>query len=306
MVHEERLRSMKLDWINIEKPNHERLELLREEYGFHELDLEDCLSSAETPKIEEYKDYVFIVFHFPLKDSRTGVISIQSLNVFIGNHFFITLSNGRLKQIDELFERLKEHVSERRRHFKRGSGYLLYLMINDLFEVYNPYISQINRAIREIERDIFEGKIMKDRLFDIMRVKRQIITLRRALKPHSSLIIALEHLHKRFINKQLELYFDDIADKIARAENTLSSIDEVLETLHNANESLTSHNTNRVMKILTIFSVTMLPLTFLTGLYGMNVRLPFADDPQAFFILFGGMLGIFFLFMLFFKLRRYL
>jgi magnesium transporter len=306
MIHEEKLRSMKLDWINIEKPDQARLEELQKKYGFHDLDLEDCLSSTETPKIEEYKDYVFVVFHFPLKDARTGTISIQSLNVFIGNRFLITLSNGRLKKIDDLFHHLEEHTTERRKNFKRGSGYLLYLMISDLFEIYNPYISQLSRSIREIEKEIFEGKIMKDRLFDIMRAKRQIITLKRALMPHSSLIHSLEHLHKRFINKQLEIYFDDIADKIARGENTLTSMNEMIETLHNANESLTSHNTNRVMKILTIFSVTMLPLTFVTGLYGMNVKLPFSGHPEAFMLLTVGMLGVFALSLLFFKIRRYL
>jgi magnesium transporter len=306
MLHEEKLRSMKLDWINIEKPDQARLEELQKQYKFHDLDLEDCLSNTETPKIEEYKNYVFVVFHFPLKDARTGAISIHSLNVFIGNHFLITLSNGRLKKIDEFFHHLKEHSNERRTHFKRGSGYLLYLMISDLFEIYNPYISQLSRSIREIEKEIFEGKIMKDRLFDIMRAKRQIITLKRALIPHSSLIHTLEHLHKRFINKQLELYFDDIADKITRGESTLKSMDEMIDTLHNANESLTSHNTNRVMKILTIFSVTMLPLTFLTGLYGMNVKLPLSGNPQAFGILMLVMLGIFVLSLVFFRIRRYL
>lgn len=297
---------MKLDWINIENPDQAHLEALQKQYKFHELDLEDCLSNTETPKIEEYKDYVFVVFHFPLKDSRTGTISIQSLNVFIGNHFLITLSKGRLKKLDELFSSLEEHTAHRRKLFKKGAGFLLYEMMNDLFEIYNPYISQLSRSIKEIEKDLFEGKVMKDRLFDIMRSKRQIITLKRALIPHASLIHSLEHLHKRFISKQLDLYFDDIADKIARGESTLRSMDEMIETLHNANESLTSHNTNRVMKILTIFSVTMLPLTFLTGLYGMNVKLPLSSHPQAFMLLTVGMLSIFGLSLVFFKIRRYL
>jgi magnesium transporter len=306
MVSEESMRSGKLAWRNITNPTVDTLEDLQKEYGFHELDLEDCLSKTESPKIEEYDDYVFVVFHFPMRDVRTQNITIASLNVFIGQHFIITLSNGKLKRLDDFFERLREKDDERRIDFRRGSGYLLYLMMDDLFDVYNTYISQLTRSIREIEEDIFEGKIMKDRLYDIMTVKRQIINLRRALLPHTPIILALEHLHKRFINKKLELYFDNVADKINRAKIGLESMTETIETLNDANESLTSHNTNRVMKILTIFSVTLLPLTLLTGVYGMNLQLPYAQNPNAFWIVLGSMISTVILLLVFFRMKKYL
>jgi len=306
MVSEDAIRSGKLSWRNIINPTVETLEALQKEYGFHELDLEDCLSKTESPKIEEYDDYVFVVFHFPVRDVRTENITIASLNVFVGPHFIITLSNGKLKRLEDFFEKMKEQSHERNDVFKRGSGYLLYLLMDELFDVYNSYISQLFRSIREIEEEIFEGKIMKDRLYDIMSVKRQIINLRRALLPHSPIIISIEHLHKRFINKKLELYFDDVADKINRAKNSLESMSETIETLHDANESLTSHNTNRVMKVLTIFSVTMLPLTLLSGIYGMNIHLPFAEHPHAFYIVLGSMLVTILVLLVVFKMKKYL
>jgi len=306
MVSEESIRSGKLVWRNITNPNVETLEALQKEYGFHELDLEDCLSKTESPKIEEYDDYVFVVFHFPMRDPRTENITISSLNVFIGQHFIITLNNGKLKRLDDFFETLEEKTDEKRKIFRRGSGYLLYLLIDELFDIYNIYISQLFRSIREIEEEIFEGKIMKDRLYDIMSVKRQIINLRRALLPHTPIILALEHLHKRFINKKLELYFDNVADKINRAKNSLESMSETIETLNDANESLTSHNTNRVMKILTIFSVTMLPLTLLTGVYGMNIDLPQAQHPNAVWFVLGGMILTMTVLLVIFRMKKYL
>ena len=306
MVIEEKIRSSGLVWTNIQHPTHETLEALEKKYGFHELDLEDCLSKTETPKIEEYRNYVFIVFHFPLKSVKSDHFAIGSLNVFIGNDFLITLSNGKLKKLEDFFEDMQKDRKERQAIFKKGSGYLLYEMMNELFDVYLPYISQLNRSIRDIEEEIFGGKVVADRLYDIMTVRRQIISLKRALTPHTEIILALEHLHKRFINKQLELYFDDVGDKIARSKSNLMAMDEMIDTLHNANESLTSHNTNRVMTILTIFSVTMLPLTFLTGLYGMNISLPLEEHPHAFLVLVGVMTAIFVFFMLFFRFKRYL
>lgn len=300
------LKSGKLIWKNIVDPTAESLELLRREYGFHELDLEDTLSKTESPKIEEYKDYVFIVFHFPIKDPKTDFISIASLSVYIGSDYLITLSNGKLKRLDDFFHHLQENKDEMRSAFKRGSGYILYLLIDDLFEIYNKYISRLTRSIREIEEEIFEGKIIKDRLYDIMSVKRQIINLRRALLPHIPIIISIEHLHKRFINKTLELYFDNVADKINRAKISLESVSETIETLHDANESLTSHNTNRVIKILTIFSVTLLPLTLLSGIYGMNIELPFSEHPYAFFIVLGSMVATVVFLLVFFKIKKFI
>ena len=306
MTTEEKISSQGLVWINIANPKKEDLEGLQSKYGFHELDLEDCLSRTESAKIEEYSKYVFVVFHFPYKDIKNDNIFIESVSVFIGEDYIITLGNGHLKRIDEYFGELKRKSSKRRSIFKKGSGYLLYELIDELFEIYNPYINQLGRYVREIEEEIFEGNIQKDRLYDIMNVKRQIITLKRALLPHSSVILTLENLHKRFINKTLELYFDDIADKIKRDKATLETLDEIIENLQNANESLTSHNTNKVMKVLTIFSVTMLPLTILTGFFGMNINLPLAENEAAFIIIVLLMLGVFALSFAFFKAMRYL
>jgi len=306
MPLEEFLKSGKLLWRNIVDPSKETVDALREEYGFHELDLEDTLSKTESPKLEEHKDYVFVVFHFPIKDPKTEYISIASLNVFIGSNYLITLGSGRLKRLDDFFQRLREHTKERNSMFKKGSGYVLYLIMDELFEVYNRYINNLNRSIREIEEEIFEGNIMKDRLYDIMSVKRQIINLKRALAPHTAIILALEKLHTRFINESLVLYFDNVADKIARGKNSLEALDETIDTLHDANESLTSHNTNRVMKILTIFSVTMLPLTLLTGIFGMNVEIPVSHDQNGFLEIMGIMFVVFALCLLVFRIKRYL
>lgn len=306
MVHAEEIKTRKLLWKNIVKPQQEVLEELEKKYGFHELDLEDCLSKTERPKVEDYKNYVFIVFHFPVKEMKSGSITIHSLNVFLGKDFFITLSDGKNKKLRDFFEELEEDPKLRREAFGRGPGYLLYELMNELFDIYTPYISQLSRSIQEIEDDIFEGTIHRDRLYEIMLAKRQIITLKRALIPHITLIQTLEHLHKQFINKRLELYFDDVADKIGRSRVALESLNEITDTLHNANESLTSHNTNKVMKILTIFSAVMLPLTFVTGIYGMNVSLPFSGHEQAFLILIGFMSAVAIFCLILFRMNRYI
>lgn len=305
MTIERSIRSGNLVWRDIMSPRLETLQPLQEQYHFHELDLEDCISKSESPKIEEYKDYIFVVFHFPIKDPHEHVV-IAPLSMFIGQEYLITVSNGNIPKLNDIFERLKQKSYRRRTVFGKGSGYLLYIIMEELFGIYNNYIAQLNRAILEIEDDIFEGNVLKDRLYDIMDVKRQIITLKRALLPHSPIILLLERLHKRFINKTLELYFDNVADKITRAKNSLESLSETIEAMYAANESLTSHNTNRVMKILTIFSVTLLPLNLLASIYGMNIPLPLAQYEDAFMAILAIMLMTFILSLVFFKVKRYL
>lgn len=305
MTLERAIRAGKLIWKDISNPKLEYLQELQKQFGFHDLDIEDCLSKSESPKIEEYKDYLFVVFHFPVKDPHDH-IAIASLNVFVGQEYLVTISNGNIKKLDDLFLDLKARPSRRKRIFSKGSGYLLYHMMEQLFSVYNSYISQLNRAILEIEEDIFEGNVLKDRLYDIMNVKRQIINLKRALTPHSPIVLTLERIHKRFIDKSLELYFDNVADKITRARGNLEALSDTIEAMYAANESLTSHNTNRVMKILTIFSVTLLPLNLLAGIYGMNVNLPLAQNETAFLVITGLMVGVFILNIVFFKIKKYL
>ena len=128
-----------------------------------------------------------------------------------------------------------------------------------------------------MEDEIFESKQAKDELFHIMILKKNVITLRKILLPQRSVVAALEHKQKRFLPEDLVIYFDDVVDQIESLWNILGTQKEIVESLEDTNESLLSHNINLTMRTLTVFSAIMLPLTFLTGLFGMNVQLPFLD-----------------------------
>jgi magnesium transporter len=288
----EQLEHSGLKWINIEDPTEEKMNELAETYGFHELDIEDCFSETERPKIDEYDDYMFVVMHMPAYDKKKDRFRIVELNIFIGDGYLITVSEGDLEILRKLFDRVNEEKEVRGEHMSKGSGFLLYRLTSELFEGVFPMVEKVGVKGRRIERDLFEGKVVKDMLYDIMGMKRQIITLRRIMQPHRSLIMTLEHKHKRFLAEELEVYFDDVVDKIEKIWGSLEVLNEVADTLQDANEALVSHNTNNVIKILTVFSVVMLPLTFVTGLYGMNVALPGGADPITFRYIVAGLVTI--------------
>ena len=125
-----------------------------------------------------------------------------------------------------------------------------------------------------------------------MTLKRNIITMRAILLPQRTLIGALEHKNRKFVSKELSLYFDDILDAIERQWSLLDTAKEMIDSLQDTHESWLTHKTNAIVRILTVFSVTMLPLTFLTGLFGMNVVLPYQQHPLAFAGLIVGMVLI--------------
>lgn len=264
-------------WINIIHPTEKSLAVLKKKYKFHKLDLEDCLQESQRPKIDEYEKYLFIVLQFPVYNKRHHRFDTEQINIFIGQNYLITIHNGNLSIINKIFDKCKKSSKTRKLFFGASTGYLLYELISTLFNAVFPITDKSQLSLKRIEDEIFEVAHPKDQLYSIMVLKKNIITLRKIILPQRSVIAALEHKQKRFLPENLVIYFDDVVDQIEKLWNILETQKEMIESLEDTNESLLSHNINLTMKTLTVFSVIMLPLTFLTGLFGMNVQLPFAE-----------------------------
>lgn len=266
-------------WINLIDPDRDELAKVAKRYRFHELDLEDCFQMTERPKIDEYDKYLFIILQFPVYSKTHHRFETEQLNMFIGQNYLVTVHQGRLKALNEIADACQKSLKSRKLFFgeRQGTGYLLYEIISVLFNAIFPVTDKIQLSIKKIEGEIFESKRAKDELFNIMILKKNVITLRKILLPQRSVVAALEHKQKRFLPEDLVIYFDDIVDQIESLWNILGTQKEIIESLEDTNESLLSHNINLTMRTLTVFSAIMLPLTFLTGLFGMNVKLPFQD-----------------------------
>lgn len=298
-----------LKWIHIPMANEAGMEYLAKNFDFHHLDLEDCLSTKQRPKIDEYDDYIFIVIQLPERHSRLGFIKVSEANIFIGNGYLITV-NHKNRNLEKLFNQLSEDKAQRKKYMQHGSGYMLYELIKYLFQSTYPMLDSLGHQINKLEREVFSenNKLQQhDRLRDILIVKKDIINFRRIIIPQRSVLAALGHKHAKFLPSDLEVYFDDVVDIIETMFGTLENYRDLIVSLQETNESVISHNTNNVIKTLTIFSVVMLPLTFLTGLYGMNLdTLPYATSPSSFMIVTSAMVAIVVGMMAFFKWKRWL
>jgi magnesium transporter len=291
--------------VYLDAPTLEETSQLAERYGWHPLDLEDVLSRRQRPKVDEYPDYLFGVLHFPVYDKAIQRLNAAELDVFVGNGWLVTLPNVELLPVTRLFHRCQEDDELREQLFGKGSGYLLYHILDDLFDYCFPILDKIGHKLDAVEDDMFEERA-EDVVRDLSNVKQEIISYRKIIKPERSTLRLLERQIERFLPEDLELYFDDIVDASERVWDLLDNYKEVVEALEDTNESVISHRQNDVLRVLTVVTVILLPLTLITGIFGMNVHFPGFETAEAFWAIVGFMFGLALALTAFFRFKRWL
>jgi magnesium transporter len=299
-----------LRWINIERPRPVDRSWLEEHFEFHPLDYEDVLSRNQRPKIDEYDDYLFIVLYFPVFDKTVGRLNAAELDIFIGSDYIVTLPNTPIPPVEYLFERCRSSEEVRDALLSKGTGYLLYKIVDDAFDYCFPMLRKMGNKLERIEEDIFEGR-SEEVVRDISNAKQEIINFRKIIRPQRAVLRDLERTKQRYLAEDLEVYFDDIVDASERIWDMLENYKEVVEALEGTNESVLSHRVNEVLRVLTAFSVVILPLTLFASIWGMNVGLPGGGDPPTsstttFWIIIGAMAVLLAGMLAFFRRRGWL
>jgi len=290
-----------LIWLDIENPNRDKMQFLLDNFHFHPLDIEDCLSIIERPKLDEYDDYFFLVMHIPLFVKETRRLGPFTVNIFIGKNFLVTVHHGLCKPIQDTYSR----VTKNHEILTKGSGYLLHKVIDSLIDYDFPILNKIYRNIQNVENSIFK-KVSNKNVRDILLIRTNILTFRNIIFPQRKILKTLEIKDMEFLIDELEVYFSDLVDHIEKIWDTLENYKELIEGVHDAHESLLSSKINDIMRILTIFSVVILPLTLISGIYGMNVILPMESTPFAFIIIIAGMLVISIGMLIYFKYKDWI
>jgi magnesium transporter len=296
-----------LTWIHLDAPTLEVAQALADRFGWHPLDVEDVLSKRQRPKVDDYADegYLFTVIHFPAYDPTVQRLNAVELDVFVGPDYLVTLPGVDLKPVSRLFARCEEDEDFRDQLFSRGSGRLLYEVLDKLFDYCFPILDKIGHKLDALEDDVFEGR-SDEVVRDLSNAKQEIISYRKIIKPERSTLRLLERRVERFLPEDLEEYFDDIVDAAERIWDLLVNYKEVIEALEDTNESVINHRQNDILRVLTVFSVILLPLTLITGLFGMNVHFPGFDTSWAFWTIFGIMAAAAVGMLAFFRLKRWL
>jgi magnesium transporter len=189
--------------------------------------------------------------------------------------------------------------------FSKGSGYLLYKIVDDSFDYCFPMLRKIGNKLERMEEEIFEGKA-EEVVRDLSNSKQEIINFRKIIRPQRAVLRDLERTKQRYLADEMEIYFDDIVDASERIWDMLENYKEVVEALEDTNESVLSHRVNEVLRVLTAFSVIILPLTLLASIFGMNVDLPFERNVHAFWVIVGVMIGVLIGMVAYFRRRGFL
>jgi magnesium transporter len=297
-----------LTWIQLEPPiDPETVNSLRERFGWHPLDVEDVLSKRQRPKVDDYVDegYLFGVLHFPAYDKAVQRLNAGELDFFLGPDYLVTIANVELLPVTRLFSRVEEDEHFRHQLFGKGSGRLLYEVLDDLFDYCFPILDKIAYKLDSIEDDI-EDRRSEEIVTDISKVKQEIISYRKIVKPQRPALRLLERHIERFLPEELELYFDDLVDASERIWDLLDNYKEVVEALEDTNESVISHRQNDVLRLLTVITVIILPVTLITGIFGMNVEFPGFGTSTAFWAIVGAMAATAAGLIAFFRYKRWL
>ncbi|MEW6033423.1 MAG: magnesium transporter CorA family protein [Chloroflexota bacterium] len=300
-----------LTWVYIERPTRKEVDYLAQSYPFfHTLNLDDTLSRIQLPKIDEYDDYIFVVLHFPVFNKESRVTMASEVDFFVGKDFVVTIHcAGDLKPLSTLFKDCQIHTELRERNMGKGPGYLFYRITDSLVDYCFPILSKVIDNVEKVEDRVFTAPVPQT-VQEIMIVRRDLLSLRRIVRPEIPVMQQLEQGNRPYLGEDLDVYFGDIGDHLNKIWHTLEEYKDIVESLTDTSNWLTQHRMQEIMRVLTIFMAIVMPLTFITSIYGMNIRLPLGLEERGGWAGFVALMGVMVLvtvgILAFFRRKRWL
>lgn len=260
-------------WVDILDPDSQAIRLLKDEFHFHPLSLEDVVRAHQRPKIDIYANYYFLVFYtldYPVQGQE---LKIAELDMFLGPNYLVTAHAEPMPILDEVWSRWQRRVET----VGLDIGALLYEILDHVVDDYFPVIDALAEEVEGVEARIFE-QFDKDALEDIFGLKKEFLALRRIVAPERDVVNVLLRRDPPILPAGSIVFFQDVYDHLIRVLDSIDTYRDLLSSALDAYLSVQSNNLNEIMRRLTIISTIFLPLTFITGFFGMNFEhLPFAN-----------------------------
>ena len=262
-------------WVNIERPKEGDISCLKDNYPFHPLDLADCVSRTQRPKLDIYQDYLFLIFHYSVWDKINRVAVAEQVSVFLGNNYVVTVHNGRFTPLVELFRQCQSNEDARKDYFSNGSGFLVYSIIDRSVDSYFPILDKLLVLMDNVEDRVFDETIEAAK--EVFILRRDVVTQRRIMFPNRTTFGELESKISRFSKIDLTPHFGDIMDHMNKICETLDELKDIIEAFKDTDYVLSTNRIKGFLRILTFFAGIALPFVIISGLFSMNVFLPFSD-----------------------------
>jgi len=259
-----------LRWYDIADPASPELDQLAKQFNLHELDIEDCRHHPQRAKEEEHESYVFcIVKRIHVKTD----IHFRDVGIFLGRDFLITVHSGESDLIAHVAKKATdEKIARLDRNF--------YNLVDAIVDEYLPILDSISEKIGTLESGVIE-RPEPELLRQIFHLKRKLIIFRRVVSEMRELVNAVLRREQGIVNDDLDHYFRDIYDHLVRTLDLIETNRDLLTGSLDIYLSAVANRTNEVMKVLTVWGTVALPMVIVTGFFGMNLHLPWTQDPHG-------------------------
>jgi magnesium transporter len=259
-------------WIDLTSPSEETLKLLGEHHGLHALALEDTRHDQLRPKLDAYGEWLFLVWITPRHPDGDG-LTTEELDVFVGRTTLITVHNAACTGIDKVASDLAHSMHS-------GPDWLLHAIIDRLVDDTLPLIDQVGEQLETIEDAMLDDSPRQDDLRDLHTVRRRLVRLHRIVAPERDVLRSLAR-ESDIISEDAYRYFQDVGDHVARAQDAIETYQDVGASVMDVYLSAQSNRMNEIMKQLTVVATIFMPLTLISGIYGMNVLAGMWPPPLA-------------------------
>jgi magnesium transporter len=255
-------------WVDIREPEENERRLMSEVFHFHELSIEDAVMEVHAPKIETYDGYLYLVLHGITPSADRGFIT-KDVDFFLSQQYLVTVRHGESRSIEQELERCEKHDSL----LREGPASQFHRIVDLMVDHYRPVVDGLEDRLEGLERVVFEDPT-RNPLRDILELKRDIQSVRRVVLPERDAFGRLARREFTQIPDALAYRFRDVYDHVVRLTDEALFFQDRVTSLFDAYLSSQSNRLNQVMKVLTVISTIFMPLAVMTGLYGMNVRIP--------------------------------
>jgi magnesium transporter len=256
-------------WVNLQSPTEEEARILAEPFGFHELAIEDALNEIQTPKIESYDNHLYLILHGIDFSAAKHTFATHEVDIFLGEQFLVTVHDEFSRSVS----RMADVCTRNEFVLAEGPAALLHRIVDAMVDNYRPEVDKLEARLDEIEEHVF-NRPSQDDVRSILGLKRDVASLRRVVTPQRDVVGRLARREFPQISEALSYRFRDVFDHLVRLAEEANLYHDRVTSLLDAHLSFTSNRLNKVMKTLTVISTIFLPLTVLTGMFGMNVTLP--------------------------------
>lgn len=254
-------------WLGLHEPDEALMRKIKEEFGLHELAIEDALHAHQRPKLENYGDSLFVVLKTAHLENKTAIYG--ETHIFVGSNFLISVRHGSSSS----YQPVRERCERNPKMLSKGPGFALYALMDFVVDNYQPILSQFEEDFEALEADIFKGQFDRLVIGRIYDLKHRLLALRNAALPVSDISNDLTRFHEQIIPKELRVFFRDVQDHVSRMISALDNMREMVTASMQVHIALVGIGQNDIVKQLAGWGAILAIPTVVFSLYGMNFKL---------------------------------